>query len=130
MERSGFLGLAFGALGAFFDAHIFEFAGLEDFAAFEAFQEFRIFFAAHDLHARMFARLLACVLRLRERLRGHKSGGVALLKFPGKAIRGNSRYFSPALPLVKCLDALFAGNLPLASVTAGFEDKLISAISD
>jgi hypothetical protein len=67
-EPSRFLGFAFGALGAFFDAHVLEFAGLEDFATFEALQEFRIFFAAHDLHARVLARLLACVLRMRERL--------------------------------------------------------------
>ena len=52
----------------FLDAHVFQFAGLEDFATLQAFHEFRIFFAAHDLHARVLAGLLAGVLRLRKRL--------------------------------------------------------------
>ena len=52
----------------FLDAHVFEFAGLEDFAALEALHELSVFIAADDLHARMFARFLARVLRMRERL--------------------------------------------------------------
>jgi hypothetical protein len=60
-----FLGLAF---GAFLDAHILEFARLEDLAALEALHEFGVFFAADDLHARMFTRLFAHVLGMRERL--------------------------------------------------------------
>jgi len=60
-----FLGFAF---GAFLDAHVLEFAGFEDFAALKAFHELGVLFAAHDLHARVFARLLAGVLRMRERL--------------------------------------------------------------
>jgi len=35
--------------------HVLEFTGLEDFAAFEAFHEFSVFFPGHDLHARMLA---------------------------------------------------------------------------
>ena len=43
----------FAGLGSIFDRHIFEFAGFEDFAALEALDVFRVFFAADDLHARM-----------------------------------------------------------------------------
>src|SRR5580658_1616559 len=60
-----FLGFAF---GVFLDAHVFEFARLEDFAALEALHELSVFLAADDLHARMLARFLARVLRMRERL--------------------------------------------------------------
>jgi hypothetical protein len=60
-----FRGFSFGAL---LDAHVLEFAGLEDLAALEAFDEFSVFLAAHDLHAWMLARLLVCVLRMRQRL--------------------------------------------------------------
>ena len=52
---------------AFFDAHVFEFAGFEDLAAFEALDEFGIFVTADDLNARMLTRL-AGLLRLRGRL--------------------------------------------------------------
>ena len=48
----------FAFLGALFDVHVFEFAGLEDFPAFLALDKFAIFLAAHYLHARVFARLL------------------------------------------------------------------------
>jgi hypothetical protein len=67
-EPSRFLGFAFGTFGTFLDAHVLKLAGLEDLAALEAFHELRVFLAAHDLHARVLARLLACVLRMRERL--------------------------------------------------------------
>ena len=56
------------AFGSFLDAHILELAGFEDFATLEAFHKLRVFFAAHDLHARMLAGLLGGVLGLRERL--------------------------------------------------------------
>ncbi len=56
------------AFGAFLDAHILEFAGLENLTALKTFDELRVFIAAHDLHARVLARLLAGVLRMRERL--------------------------------------------------------------
>jgi hypothetical protein len=65
---SRFLGFTVGTLSAFLDAHVLKLAGLEDFAALEAFHELRVFFTAHDLHPRMLARLLACVLRMGERL--------------------------------------------------------------
>ena len=45
----------FATWGALFDAHILEFAGLEDFAALHALDKFRFLVAAHDLHARVFA---------------------------------------------------------------------------
>ena len=56
------------AFHAFLDAHIPEFAGFEDFAAFQALEELRIFFPAYYLYARVFAGALAGVLRLGERL--------------------------------------------------------------
>src|SRR5229473_1583003 len=87
------LGFAFGAL---FDAHVFEFTRFEDLAALQAFHEFSIFLAADDLHARMFARRLVCVLRARERLRAHKSETI-----PSSNARGNdSREFPGILALL------------------------------
>ena len=51
-------------LGPLFEVHILEFAGFEDFAAFLALDEFRLFVAAYDLHAGMLAGLaLHYVLR-------------------------------------------------------------------
>jgi len=45
----------FATLGTLFDAHVLEFAGLEDFAALHAFDEFSLLVAAHDLNTRVFA---------------------------------------------------------------------------
>ena len=59
-----FLGFAFDVL---LDAHVPEFAGLENFAALQAFHKLSIFVAAHNLHARMLAGLVR-VFRLGERL--------------------------------------------------------------
>ncbi len=67
------------AFDALFDAHVLEFAGFEDLAAFQTLNEFGIFVAADDLHARVLAGLIAHVFRLGQRLCGHKSGNVALL---------------------------------------------------
>lgn len=53
---------------AFLDAHVFQFARFKDFAAFQAFHEFSIFITAYNLHARVLARLLFCILRLGGRL--------------------------------------------------------------
>ena len=39
--------------GAVFDRHVLEFARFKDFAAFQAFYEFGVFFTGHDLHAGM-----------------------------------------------------------------------------
>jgi hypothetical protein len=47
---SGFL-VQFGL----FDIHVFEFAGLEDLAALQAFHKFGVFFAGHNLHTRVLA---------------------------------------------------------------------------
>jgi len=47
----------FAALRAVFNAHVLEFAGLEDLAAFHALNEFSFLVAAHDLHTRVFAGL-------------------------------------------------------------------------
>jgi hypothetical protein len=51
----------------FFDVHILEFAGLENFAAILAFHEFGILIAADNLHAKVLAGL-GNVLRRRGRL--------------------------------------------------------------
>jgi hypothetical protein len=40
-----------GGSGAFFDRHIFEFAGVEDFAAIFTFHVFCVFVSRYDLHA-------------------------------------------------------------------------------
>jgi len=63
--RSRFLCIA---LAAFFNAHVFEFTGFEDFATFQALHKFRIFVAAYDLHTWVLARLLLRVLSMRGRL--------------------------------------------------------------
>jgi hypothetical protein len=44
------------ALSSLLDGHVFEFAVVEDVATFEAFYEFSVFIAAHNLHTRMLAR--------------------------------------------------------------------------
>jgi hypothetical protein len=48
-------GLNLVAQFGFLDVHVFEFAGVEYFAAFEALDEFGIFIAGNDLDTRMFA---------------------------------------------------------------------------
>ena len=82
--RDSFRGVV---LRAFFNAHIFEFAGLEDFAALKAFHEFGIFVPAHNLHPWMFAGLLAGVRRARKRRRGHKYGTITLIEYAEETIR-------------------------------------------
>jgi hypothetical protein len=55
--------------GTLFDAHVFEFAGLEDFAAILAFDKFGVLVATDNLHTKVLAGLLlAGVLRRRGRL--------------------------------------------------------------
>jgi len=54
----GTCGLQLAALSALFDAHVLKFAGLENVAAFQAFDELGVIFAAHNLHARVLAGLL------------------------------------------------------------------------
>ena len=49
------VGLKLIAQLGFFDVHVFEFAGVEYFAAFEALDVFGIFIAGNDLDTRMFA---------------------------------------------------------------------------
>jgi hypothetical protein len=94
----------FAFLRTILDVHVFEFAGFEDLAAFLTFDELGILIPAHDLHAGMFAGLLGVtVLRRGGRLWSHKSG-----RFPRETLRrahfgGISRYFRPALPVVKTL---------------------------
>jgi hypothetical protein len=56
------------AFGVFLDAHVFKFAGFENLAALETLHKLGIFVTADDLHARMLARFLICVLGMRERL--------------------------------------------------------------
>jgi hypothetical protein len=47
-------GLKLVAQLGFLDVHVFEFAGVEHFTAFEALDEFGIFIAGNDLDTRMF----------------------------------------------------------------------------
>ena len=51
-------GLVVFLLNPLFNVHILKFAGLEDLAAFLAFDELRFFIAAHDLDARVLTGLL------------------------------------------------------------------------
>jgi hypothetical protein len=82
----------FAFLGALFDIHVFEFAGLEDLAAFFAFDELRFFIPADDLHAGVLARLLRITALGRSgRLWSHKYG-----RFPVEQERGP---FSPEFPV-------------------------------
>jgi hypothetical protein len=70
----GFLSFAF---SGFLNAHVLELARFEHFSALQALDKLRVFFAAHNLNARMLARFVGA-LRMRERPGGHKSGSVAL----------------------------------------------------
>ncbi len=74
---AGYLDIASGA--AIFYGHVLEFTGLKDFAAFQALYEFGVFFAGHDLHARMLTLIHFASLIGDWRRRGwsHKSGELA-----------------------------------------------------
>jgi hypothetical protein len=90
------------ALGSLLDTHVLEFAVVEDLAAFQAFHEFSVFVAAHNLHTRMLARwFLVCALRGSGRLGGHKSGKVLNAKGGGTECAGIFGYFRLARRLVK-----------------------------
>jgi hypothetical protein len=85
------------ALGSFLDTHVLEFAVVEDFAAFQAFYEFSVFVAAHNLHTWMLARwFLVYALRGSGRLGSHKSGRVPQQIETEARMRRNFRYFRPA----------------------------------
>jgi hypothetical protein len=65
-----------GAGRGVFDGHIFEFAGFEDLSAFDALDEFTVFFASDDLHARVLAGSHIAVLLVGWRRDWiHKTGG-------------------------------------------------------
>jgi hypothetical protein len=84
------------ALGSFLDSHVFEFAVVEDLATFQAFYEFSIFIAAHNLHTRMLARgFLVYALRGSRRLGGHKSGRVLNTRDGGTECAGISGILAP-----------------------------------
>jgi hypothetical protein len=55
------VGSGIGARRPFFDCHVLELAGFEDFAAFLAFHEFGVFITRNNLHARMLALILHAV---------------------------------------------------------------------
>jgi hypothetical protein len=82
------------AFGSFLNAHVLEFARFEYFSALQAFHKFSVFVAAHNLNTRMLARLVG-VLRMRERLGGHKSGSVALTEVIGDGPAGISGILAP-----------------------------------
>jgi hypothetical protein len=94
-------GLDLAFLASFFDIHVFEFAGLEDFAALLALDELRILVSADNLHARVLAGLLHITYLRRGRLERHKSGRSPTTSGGGMFFAGISRYFRPALPVVK-----------------------------
>jgi len=74
MLRESLPRLEFAVLPALFNAHVPEFARLEDLSALDALHELGIFVAADDLHPRMFTGLTIYALRRSGRLWGHKSG--------------------------------------------------------
>jgi hypothetical protein len=82
----------------FLDVHVPEFAGLEDFTAFEAFNEFGIFIAGYDLYTRVLTliHLTSLFGGLRRRDWTHKSGRsrYALHRLTWNV--GNCGYFSLA----------------------------------
>src|SRR5579859_4913015 len=95
-------GLDFAFLGALFDIHVFEFAGLEDLAALLALDELGILVSADNLHAGVLTRLFHIPYLRRGRLRRHKSGrSPNEQKGGGDVFAGISRYFRPALAVVK-----------------------------
>jgi hypothetical protein len=50
----------------FFNIHVFELAGIKDFAAFGALDELGVFFAGHHLHTGMLARANVLLLLRRQ----------------------------------------------------------------
>src|SRR3954451_2952880 len=65
-NRSG--GLGVGVVGdLFFDVHVLELAGLEDFSALQTLDVLSFFIARDDLHARVLARFIHWFLRGRAR---------------------------------------------------------------
>jgi hypothetical protein len=67
-------GLDFAVLGALFDIHVLELAGLEDLAALFALDELGVFVAAHNLYTQVFERLLRAYVLRRGQLRRHICG--------------------------------------------------------
>jgi hypothetical protein len=90
-------------LRSLFDVHVLELAGLEYLAAFLAFYELRLLVPAYDLYARVLARRLYITAWSRcRRLGGHKSGSSPNNEERrGDVFAGISRYFRPALGVVK-----------------------------
>ena len=119
--------LRFALFNPLFDIHVLEFAGFEDFAAFLALDELRIFIAADDLHARMLAGLVhICALRRGGRVWIHKSGSSPRNRRTG-GFAGIFRYFKTPLGLVKCLAApccefVTRGSLSIASFDRSHDD--------
>jgi hypothetical protein len=68
----------FAFLNVLFDVHVAELAGFKHISALDALDEFGVFIAADDLHARVFAGLPGNRIWLRRRLQGHESGSIAL----------------------------------------------------
>jgi hypothetical protein len=91
---------------ALFDTHVLEFAGLEHFAAFQAFHVFGVLLTAHDLDAWVFAGWALNYLGAGWRhFRSHKSGDSIVKKGGGTGFTGISRYFRPVTGIVKGGDA-------------------------
>src|SRR6266478_4243830 len=92
-----------------FDGHIFEFARFEDFSAFEALNEFGVFFAGHDLHARMltFWHVTSLLGELGRRDWIHKSGLFSGPSGPERILPEFVRYCKTADLVVKPHDSIF-----------------------
>jgi hypothetical protein len=92
-----------------FDDHIFEFARFEDFSAFEALNEFGVFFAGHDLHTRMltFWHVTSLLGELGRRDWIHKSGLFSGPSGPERILPEFVRYCRTADLVVKPHDSIF-----------------------
>src|SRR6266849_6233176 len=98
----------------FFDGHVFEFAGFEDFTALQAFDEFFVFLAGHDLHTRVLAlcHVTSLLGELGRRGWSHKSGcWISLFR----AARGFSPEFGGILDR---LEALSSPSIDLSGTPA------------
>ena len=92
-----------------FDGHIFEFAGFEDLSAFEALNEFGVFFAGHDLHTRVLAfwHVTSLLGELGRRDWIHKSGLFSSPSGPERILPEFVRYCRTADLVVKPHDSIF-----------------------
>jgi hypothetical protein len=99
----------------FFDRHVFEFTGFEDFAALEALDEFGVFLTGNDLHARVFTRCHGWFFRETE-LKLEVIIRIATSSPSGQDFAGIGVIFSLGAALVKYRNKFLARTLQLGSL--------------